>query len=266
MKSGQVLESWPTLRQALIQMFDRRISFTAAMQRIEARKWNSSNESFDQYAIDKLTLIHRLDIPATDAINLIIGGIQQHSLRATALTLPTYSVDQFLEAMRRITFGMGDIDKKNQHPNRSIRSKDGLKATDGKATGQHDGKPTESTCNYCKKKGHWKANCMALRRKEQATATTTSSAKASSSSQPATVAIVKPENDKFYLSTPIVIVNSINDINSNLSALIDTGSPVSFISLKNFSKMFKLKIDSLDPVDRKFNALPKTPINVGDLI
>jgi len=105
-------------------------------------------------------------------------------------------------------------------------------------------------------------HCMALRRKEQATATTTSSAKASSSSQPATVAVVKSENDKFYLSTPIVIVNSINNINSNLSALIDTGSPVSFISLKNFSKMFKLKIDSLDPVDRKFNALPKTPINV----
>lgn len=45
-------------------------------------------------------------------------------------------------------------------------------------------------------------------------------------------------------------------------ALIDTGSPASFISLKNFYKIFKIKIDSLDPVDRKFNALPKTPINV----
>ncbi|XP_025268265.1 uncharacterized protein LOC112639210 [Camponotus floridanus] len=117
MQSGQVLESWPALRQALIQMFDRRISFTAPMQRIEARKWNSSNESFDQYVIDKLSLIHRLNIPTTDAVNLIIGGIQQHSLRATALTLPTHSVDQ-LEAMRRITFGMSDIDKKNQHPSK----------------------------------------------------------------------------------------------------------------------------------------------------
>lgn len=51
MQSGQVLKSWPALRQALIQMFDCRILFTAAMQRIEARRWNSSNESFDQYAI-----------------------------------------------------------------------------------------------------------------------------------------------------------------------------------------------------------------------
>lgn len=107
---------------------------------------------------DKLSLIHRLNIPTTDAVNLIIGGIQQHSLRATALTLPTHSVDQFLEAMRRITFGMGDADKKSQHSSKGFRNRDGLKASDGKATRQHDGRPTESTCNYCKKKGHWKAS------------------------------------------------------------------------------------------------------------
>lgn len=65
---------------------------------------------------------------------------------------------------------------------------------------------------------------MALRRKEQTTLTTASSAK-TSTSQPATVAVVKPENDKFYLSSPVVIVSSINSsginsgINSNLNTL-----------------------------------------------
>lgn len=52
MQQGQVLESWPALKQALLQMFDRRVSFTAAIQRIETRKWNMAKESFDQYAID----------------------------------------------------------------------------------------------------------------------------------------------------------------------------------------------------------------------
>lgn len=124
------------------------------MQRIEARKWNPSKESFDQYAIDKLVLIHRLDIPTADTINLIIGGITQHSLRATALALTTQSVDQFLEVMRRITFGISDQEKKTSHPHKGAHTKDGHKVSDGKSTGQRDGKPAESTCNYCKKKGH----------------------------------------------------------------------------------------------------------------
>jgi len=124
MQNGAVLESWAALKRALTQMFDRRVSFTASMQKIEARKWNPSKEPFDQYSIDKLALIHRLNLPTADTINLIIGGIPQHSLRATALTLPTTSLDQFLEAMRRITAGLGDFDKKSPNQNKNNRIKD----------------------------------------------------------------------------------------------------------------------------------------------
>lgn len=38
MQSGHVLESWNELKRELIKMFDRRISFTAAMQKIEVRE------------------------------------------------------------------------------------------------------------------------------------------------------------------------------------------------------------------------------------
>lgn len=54
MQSGHALESWSVLKQELVKMFDRRVSFTTAMQRIEAGRWNSAKESFDQYAIDKI--------------------------------------------------------------------------------------------------------------------------------------------------------------------------------------------------------------------
>lgn len=106
---------------------------------------------------------------------------------------------------------------------------------------------------------------MALKRKERNAGTTSPPAKASASSQPTTAAVAETKKDKFYLSAPIVIVNKINGIDSNLSALMDTGSPVSFISLNNFNEMFSGTIDSLESlesVDRKFSALPKTPINV----
>ncbi|KYM99254.1 Pro-Pol polyprotein [Cyphomyrmex costatus] len=86
-------------------MFDYKISFTNAMQKIEARRWNYYKESFDQYAIDKLALAHRLKLPQSDIINLLIGGIMKSSLRATALTLNASTVEEFLEKMRLITNG-----------------------------------------------------------------------------------------------------------------------------------------------------------------
>ncbi|XP_029163451.1 uncharacterized protein LOC114934906 [Nylanderia fulva] len=263
MQSGHVLESWYELKQAMIKMFDRRVSFTAAMQKIEARKWNPAKESFDQYSIDKLTLIHRLDLPSTDAINLIIGGIPQHSLRATALALTTQSVDKFLEAMRRITYGMGDMREKNHHQSKAIK-KD-YKAADGKTQGHKD-RPTKGACNYCKKEGHWKSDCPLLKKKERTVATASSSSpapeKTSSSTQPTAAAVEDNNRDKFYLSGPLIIIDKINNIDCNLSALMDTGSPVSFVSLSNFQKFFNCTQTALEPVDRKFNALPKNPINV----
>jgi hypothetical protein len=85
----------------------------AAMQKIEARRWNSAKESFNQYASEKLTLIHCLNLPEDDVINLLIGGITQTSLRATALALSTSSVEQFLDAMRRITFIVEECERSN---------------------------------------------------------------------------------------------------------------------------------------------------------
>lgn len=213
MQSGHVLESWSELKRALTKMFDRRISFTAAMQRIESRKWNASKESFDQYAIDKLTLIHRLDLPSTDTINLIIGGIQHSSLRATALTLTIQSVDQFLEAMRRITYGVGEFEKKNLNQHKGAKNKDSThRGSDGKTQGARDSKVSDGVCNYCKKKGHWKADCLALKRKERTAAPISSpspTAKASSPAQPTTAALAETIKDKFYLSGSLVRIDNI---------------------------------------------------------
>lgn len=39
-------------------------------------------ELFDQYAIDKLALIHCLNLPQADVINLLVGRIMKNSLRA----------------------------------------------------------------------------------------------------------------------------------------------------------------------------------------
>lgn len=95
-----------------------------------------------------------------------------------------------------------------------------------------------------------------------ATASSSVPAKASSSTQPTAAAVEGNDKDKLYLSGPLIVIDKINNVNCNLSALMDTGSPVSFVGLNNFKKFFNCSQSALEQVDRKFNALPKTPINV----
>ncbi|KMQ85893.1 retrovirus-like pol polyprotein [Lasius niger] len=168
--------------------------------------------------------------------------------------------------MRRITFGMGELDKRNpSQSSKNGRNKDaGHKDSDGR--GQRDTKAGEGTCNYCKKKGHWKSDCLLLKKKEKTTTTTSSPAagkSTASSSHPTAAAVAETESHsaKFHISNPLIRIDSINGSDCELFALMDTGSPVSFIDSDNFSKIFT-KDFPLEMVDRKFNALSKTPIDV----
>jgi len=87
-----MLESWEGFQESIIKRFDRKVLFHVALQRIEARKWNFSKESFQEYAMDKLALMYQLDLPMSDTIHLLIGGIACRSLRGTASTLKVDSV------------------------------------------------------------------------------------------------------------------------------------------------------------------------------
>lgn len=93
-------------------MFDKRIPFSTAMQQIEMRKWNSTKESFNQYAIHKLVLMNRINIPEEDKINLLIGGVYQNPIRASALSLGPMLLSQFLKRMRPITEGITQLEKR----------------------------------------------------------------------------------------------------------------------------------------------------------
>lgn len=165
--------------------------------------------------------------------------------------------------MRRITAGLGDFDKKSPNQgNKNGRSKDN-NSKDNK--GQREAKTTETTCNYCKKRGHWKADCQLLKRKEKASPTTSSpaAAKASTTStQPTAAAVAEAESTesaKFRITSPLIEIVNFNGNSCRLNALMDTGSPVSFISQNTLNKLFAT-VSSLKPVERRFNALPKTPI------
>jgi len=46
-QTGAAMESWSSLKAEMEKIFDRKISFYKAMQKVEARKWNVMKEIFD---------------------------------------------------------------------------------------------------------------------------------------------------------------------------------------------------------------------------
>lgn len=142
LESGTMLESWTGFREAVMKRFVRKVPFYVAMRKIETRKWIHSKELFHEYALDKLALMHALELPTKDAIQLLISGIMSSSLRGTAASLKVDSIDQFLEEMHHVAVAASD-------PDRGDQDKKNVKLTKGK----------EMTCKTCGRKGHFSKDC-----------------------------------------------------------------------------------------------------------
>jgi len=56
------------------------------MQKVEARRWIFTKESFSDYAMDKLALLASLRLQDEDSIQLLINGISSIAIKAAAAT------------------------------------------------------------------------------------------------------------------------------------------------------------------------------------
>jgi hypothetical protein len=191
-QSGKVLDSWSLFKTEFIRIFVRQYSYTTIMQKAEAKNWNHSKESFDQYAIEKMALIRRLNLPAENIIDLLIRGICHQSIRATAWAIRVNSVEQFLETMRRVANGMSDYERRKPSNgaegeiHRSHKQKEITCNACGRKGHVQSECRANLSCAYCKKKGHLKADCWSLLKKTQngtATTSTASTAKRQRSTQ-----------------------------------------------------------------------------------
>jgi len=121
LQEGPSNESWTCLKRELIKMFDKKIPFFKTMQKVESRKWQLHRESFDQYVLAKLSLIHGLDLSPRDVIHVLIGGIVSVPVRAATLSLSTETVEDFVDKMRNIAEGCIETERKsgNVHKTKS---------------------------------------------------------------------------------------------------------------------------------------------------
>lgn len=75
LSTGSVNKSWTSFREEIIDRFRRKVLFNEVLQKVNARKWNFSKESFQEYAMDKLALMRNLKLSDEDYIQLLIKGI-----------------------------------------------------------------------------------------------------------------------------------------------------------------------------------------------
>ncbi|XP_024880065.1 uncharacterized protein LOC112459926, partial [Temnothorax curvispinosus] len=161
-----LIESWQIFKEAIIRRFKRKILFHVAMQKVEARRWNFPKEQFQDYTMDKLVLMKNLNLPEEDAIHLLINGIGSRSLREAAAVLHCATVDEFLEEMHRITSVSAEPTRKIHH--QEIKND---KVKNSEDTVPKDSSVSKSDkdvfCVYCRAKGHVRADCYKLKKKEQ---------------------------------------------------------------------------------------------------
>lgn len=268
LQSGTMLESWTELRSALLRMFERKLPFYVQMQKVEARRWMYSKESFQQYAIEKLALMHSLNLTVADSINLLIGGISKASLRATASTVSAETLDQFLEKMRQITAASSETDKRSAYSSKGNKNKDQTCTNCGKkGHATKDCRNPEIVCFFCKEKGHRKPECPRWKNRAETaagqarsgTAVSAVAETAETAETSETIASVM-ECRSLAISNKPVKLRKINNVNCELRALVDTGSPVSFIKRETFKNLFRGSSRASEASNRKFNALNDLPI------
>ncbi|KYQ50117.1 hypothetical protein ALC60_10810 [Trachymyrmex zeteki] len=132
---------------------------------------------------------------------------------------------------------------------------------------------TTITCAYCKAKGHQKTDCFKLKRKEQSATSSGSNAGKSTVSSTdskdvsSLVGCVSNEvAHKLEISNPVIEAFSshiiLNNSPCSLNALIDTGSPVSFILSSTFKIFFGQQfVCYKTPISNLLTELAKTDLH-----
>lgn len=269
-KTGVVNQTWPIFKQAVISRFQRETLVQVTLHKVEARRWNYPRETFQEYAMDKTDMLHSLNLPDRDVINYLVSGINNMAIKSAAAALPVDNVDDFLKRMHNITASFSEPFKKAFVPPQKIE-KDKAKPINGTSVRNSPAeKPVKDLfCVYCKRTGHVRDDCFRLKRKEQGQRTATPSTPATvaaakeddpSASPPQVVGAVSNLDRTLEISDTHLKVVAINGRPCNLIALLDTGSPCSFVHTTVFERIFDRSSSSLVKANRSLVAINGLPI------
>ncbi|KMQ82635.1 blastopia polyprotein, partial [Lasius niger] len=177
--------------------------------------------------------------------------------------------------MRIIAQGTTETERKPTQGHQQAKdrpTKDGTCKNCGKKGHSHKDCRGEPSCFYCKEKGHRRFDCPVLKKKEaKATPKLTGSTTVAATSESdehqdsSTVAAVQEGSMQLVVDSPMVQV-SVPEKELILMALLDTGSPVSFMKARIFDKFIKTNNIVLRKTDRILRNLSDQKLDVLGII
>ncbi|XP_070526381.1 uncharacterized protein [Cardiocondyla obscurior] len=273
LKTGPVMESWVALKKELLAMFRRHVPFYDRIKKVEARKWLAGKETFDNYVVEKQVLMQPLEMSAEDQIQMLIGGIQTSSLRVTAMSLRAKTVEKFVEEMRYLAAAHTDSERHPvARPPPALRNERPCRNCGGRGHFHKECK-ADVTCFFCKAKGHRQYDCPVLKnrgnRTERAaprTAANIDEDGAAGGPSGETVATVRETDRRVEVDEPYLDVRGLQGEDCKFRALIDTGSPVSFIKNTVYKNYIEPKRLLLKPAIGKFKNLSNERLKIEGIV
>lgn len=258
-----VVGFWDSFKEGISRRFRKRTSALEDLRQAEARRWDFQKETFSDYAHKKITMLHSLQLTDKEIISRIIDGISHTVVRSSAAVIDVDTVDEFLDRMHKvIVVNKPHLKKTSPTLVRKDKSRDTSHSftKSSNLSNKENVSSKNVTCFYCKKKGHLKADCYKLKKKDPAShSTVRNTPTAPENTSTGVVAAVEssPDKDEIVASVSkyegsrksvmrrnfILKTISVNDVPCLVSALLDSGSPVSFVQLSFLKELFGDKVN-----------------------
>lgn len=232
------------LLSAMGDMFDHRPNKLSLRKEFESRLWRKG-ESFSDYFFDKITLANRITIDPEELVDFVIDGIPDVRLRDQARMNRYEDPKDILEAFKKVTLYESRNDRDRRDVGRytkPMKKGDTIRPGEARCFNCHESghlskdckKPSRvwGSCYNCGSLEHHARNCTRTRpaagtRAQEASRPTEASGSSGTSThliQPAC-----PENPFMVPVSFVVPIDDCKDKHFVISAMIDSGSPVSLI-------------------------------------
>lgn len=240
-----------TIEEILVEMkkiFDQRQSRLRRRKQFEERRWKYS-ENFSEYYHEKVILANRVPVDEEEMVEYLIDGIANVQLRNQARLQQFDTKSDLLAAFENISLSdskcgpereakTGNKDQKGIH---TAKREESPKKSAAEASNVALAKPR---CFNCSKFGHMSKDCKLPKREkgtcfkcgEKGHVISECTGKAEAN-QINCVDSAWMDND-FQKRVKLMLINSSLNCEVELKALIDTGSPISFVKEKMIPSNF----------------------------
>lgn len=242
------------LMTELRKMFFPFTSKIKLRKQFESRTWNQ-NESFSEYAFEKILLSNRVNIDESELVDFIIEGIPDGSLKNHARMQRFNSKESLINAFETISLNKNsNVSSKNKdihrtdNDNRIVKSetRDVLKPIDRDRKRCYNCGRAGHMALDCKKEKRPRGSCYRCASMNHTISNCPENKKKSNNSEVTNVDKRTTENSEYYpdIILKFEIEECVYDV--HVIALLDSGSPISFIKSKFVNPSIILPIENKD--------------------